>query len=58
MKNAWNELEKNEYNVKQQLNIEIDYYDLELSLPLRLDYSKWHYHCRVKNSWKFHNWWS
>lgn len=31
------ELEKNGYNVKQQLNIEIDYYDLELAHPLRLD---------------------
>ena len=31
------ELEKNGYNVKQQLNVEIDYYDLELSHPLRLD---------------------
>ena len=31
------ELEKNGYNVKQQINIEIDYYDLELSNPLRLD---------------------
>ncbi|MFV8352240.1 GxxExxY protein [Flavobacterium sp. XS2P14] len=31
------ELEKNGYNVKQQLNIEINYYDLELAHPLRLD---------------------
>lgn len=31
------ELEKNGYNVKQQLNVEIDYYDLELAHPLRLD---------------------
>ncbi|SHL61848.1 GxxExxY protein [Flavobacterium xanthum] len=31
------ELEKNGYNVKQQLNIEIDYYDLELAHALRLD---------------------
>ena len=31
------ELEKNGYKVKQQINIEIDYYDLELSNPLRLD---------------------
>ena len=31
------ELEKNGYKVKQQINIKIDYYDLELSNPLRLD---------------------
>lgn len=31
------ELEKNGYNVKQQFNVEIDYYDLELAHPLRLD---------------------
>lgn len=31
------ELEKNGYNVKQQLNVEIGYYDLELAHPLRLD---------------------
>jgi GxxExxY protein len=31
------ELEKNGYTVQQQTNIEIDYYDLELSNPLRLD---------------------
>jgi GxxExxY protein len=31
------ELEKNGYTVQQQINIEIDYYDLELSNPLRLD---------------------
>jgi len=31
------ELETNGYKVKQQINIEIDYYDLELSNPLRLD---------------------
>jgi GxxExxY protein len=31
------ELEKNGYNVKQQFNVEIDYYDLELTNPLRLD---------------------
>jgi GxxExxY protein len=31
------ELEKNGYNVKQQFNVAIDYYDLELTNPLRLD---------------------
>ncbi|RBN49178.1 GxxExxY protein [Flavobacterium psychrolimnae] len=31
------ELEKNGYNVKQQFNVAIDYYDLELANPLRLD---------------------
>ena len=31
------ELERNGYKVQQQINIEIDYYDLELSNPLRLD---------------------
>ena len=31
------ELEKNGYNVKQQFNVAIDYYDLELTHPLRLD---------------------
>lgn len=31
------ELEKNGYNVKQQFNVAIDYYDLELAHPLRLD---------------------
>jgi len=31
------ELEKNGYNVQQQINVEIDYYDLELEHPLRLD---------------------
>ena len=31
------ELVKNEYDVKQQINIEVGYYDLELENPLRLD---------------------
>ena len=31
------ELEKNGYNLKQQFNVAIDYYDLELANPLRLD---------------------
>jgi GxxExxY protein len=31
------ELEKNGYNVKQQFNVALDYYDLELTNPLRLD---------------------
>ena len=31
------ELEKNGYNVKQQFSVAIDYYDLELANPLRLD---------------------
>ncbi len=31
------ELETNGYDVQQQINIEIDYYDLELENPLRLD---------------------
>jgi GxxExxY protein len=31
------ELEKNGYKVQQQITIEIGYYDLELSNPLRLD---------------------
>ena len=31
------ELEKNGYNVKQQFNVAIAYYDLELANPLRLD---------------------
>lgn len=31
------ELEKNGYKVQQQINVEIDYYDLELEHPLRLD---------------------
>ena len=45
------ELEKNGYTVKQQINVEIDYYDLELSNPLRLDLLiNDCIHCRVKNS--------
>jgi len=31
------ELETNGYKVQQQINVEIDYYDLELEHPLRLD---------------------
>lgn len=31
------ELEKNGHKVKQQINVPIDYYNLELSNPLRLD---------------------
>jgi GxxExxY protein len=31
------ELEQNGYNVKQQVTIEVDYYDLQLENPLRLD---------------------
>lgn len=31
------ELERNGYNVKQQLNVEVDYYDIQLVNPLRLD---------------------
>lgn len=31
------ELEKNGHHVKQQINVAIDYYDLELLNPLRLD---------------------
>ena len=31
------ELKKNGDNVKQQFNVKIDYYDLELADPLRLD---------------------
>ena len=31
------ELEQNGYHVKQQVNIEVDYYDLQLENPLKLD---------------------
>lgn len=31
------ELEKNGYVIRQQMNVEIDYYDLEFKHPLRLD---------------------
>lgn len=31
------ELEKNGYHVQQQIKVEIEYYDLELENPLRLD---------------------
>lgn len=31
------ELEQNDYVVKQQLNVEVDYYCLKLENPLRLD---------------------
>lgn len=31
------ELEQNGYNVKQQVTIEVDYYDLKIENPLRLD---------------------
>jgi len=31
------ELEKNGYHVQQQINVEVDYYDLQLENPLRLD---------------------
>ena len=31
------ELERNGYNVKQQLNVEVEYYDIQLVNPLRLD---------------------
>lgn len=31
------ELEQNGYKVEQQINVEIEYYDLELEHPLRLD---------------------
>ena len=31
------ELEKNGHNVKQQVSVDINYYDLKLSNPLRLD---------------------
>ena len=31
------ELESNGYDVKQQLNVEIEYYDIQLVNPLRLD---------------------
>jgi GxxExxY protein len=31
------ELEKNNYNIKQQLSVKIDYYDLEFESDLRID---------------------
>ena len=31
------ELEKNGYDVKQQVNVEVEYYDIQLVNPLRLD---------------------
>jgi GxxExxY protein len=31
------ELERNGYDVKQQLNVEVEYYDIQLVNPLRLD---------------------